>query len=384
MERGSQHRLGEQSANGVRHTRMRSEHCEDAWQKKASLDRRGVLRMLAVGGIFLASLGRKALGQVGPAPSNNTARAGGATLRAKDFGLPSDWRFVEPRRWGSVVASLTKRLQSPSPRRAFIRFGNIRVGQASGEIESGSLDPVGQAVELPASVAGIVAPANDVLNLEVINRDFNPFLSEPRGADGQPLVGSFQAAEELYQGKIMLPVRLVVSKVVQTLSLPDDVMQPLLEALSGLVLLRTPAHQFRLDQTLGNRIIFYGEGNVDGEEVNIGYSHIDQLTHALAKQNLRLIKQMVHFDKAHGGKIADVVADGTGGSTHAGGFSAGFNDKGAPIAVKSDWPYNYSYYTSPDSQTTYNAHVIAIDYSSGAEGSSTEAALKAYYRNANM
>ncbi len=355
----------------------------DPSREKDSMDRRGVLRILAVGGIVLVSLGRKALGQVAPALNNNTTRTGGAALRAQDFGLPSDWRFVEPRRWSAVDASLPTRLRSASRRRSYAKLGGIRVGQASGEIETGSLDPVGQAVELPVSVAGIVALANDVLSLEVLNRDFNPFLSEPHGADGQPLVGSFQAAGELYQGKTLLPVRFVVSELVQTMSLPSEVMQPLVDALSELVLIRTPAHQFRLGQTLGNRIIFYGESSINGEAVSIGHDHIDKLTHELAKQNLRLIKQMVHFDAvAQGGTPKDIVKDGVGGSSHAGGFSAGFDEHGAPIAIKSDWPSHYG--ALGDNYETFNAHLVAIDYSAGTQDPIPEAALKAYYRNADM
>jgi len=91
---------------------------------------------------------------------------------------------------------------------------------------------------------------------------------------------------------------------------------------------------------------------------------------------------MVHFDKpAQGGKPEDIVADGAAGSTHAGGFSAGYND-GNPMAIKSDWPSNYG--QLGDSNKTYNAHLIAIDYSAGVEDEIPEATLKAYCRNADM
>jgi hypothetical protein len=149
-----------------------------------------------------------------------------------------------------------------------------------------------------------------------------------------------------------------------------------------LVAIHTPAHQFRLGDGLGNRIVFYGDASINGSDVEIGHTHIDQVVFELAKLNFRLIKQMVHFDKpAQGGKPEDIVADGAAGSTHAGGFSAGYND-GSPMAIKSDWPSNYG--QLGDSNKTYNAHLIAIDYSAGVEDPIPEATLKAYCRNADM
>ena len=128
--------------------------------------------------------------------------------------------------------------------------------------------------------------------------------------------------------------------------------------------IHTPAHQFRLGRSLGNRVVFYGETTVDGATVTIGHTHIDQVVTELAKKNLRLIKQMVHFDRpAQGGSPEDIVADGAAGSTHAGGFSAGYNVDGTPMAVKSDWPSNYG--ALGNNNKTYNAHLIAIDYSAG-------------------
>jgi hypothetical protein len=92
---------------------------------------------------------------------------------------------------------------------------------------------------------------------------------------------------------------------------------------------------------------------------------------------------MVHFDRpAQGGKPEDIVADAAGGSTHAGGFSAGYNVDGAPMAIKSDWPSNYG--QLGNNNKTYNAHLLAIDYSAGVEDKIPEETLRAYYRNADM
>jgi hypothetical protein len=349
------------------------------------MDRRGVLRLLAVSGVFLSSLTRKALAQAtadAPSLPDPASLPGASAEEAQSLGLPSDWRFVAPRQWGSVDASLKARLNSALRDSSPIDLGGINVARSSGKIETGKLDPVGASLPLPPALLGIIAPADEVLSLEVLNREFNPFLADPRGPDGKALIGPFLAGGELYQGKTLLPVHFIVAKMAETGGVPASAIKPLLDALSEIVPIHTPAHQFRLDAGLGNRVVFYGETSVSGTSVDIGHAHIDQVVIELAKQNFRLIKQMVHFDKpAQGGSPEAIIADGAAGSTHAGGFSAGFND-GSPMAIKSDWPSNYG--ALGDSSKTYNAHLIAIDYSAGVEDEIPEATLKAYYRNADM
>ena len=343
------------------------------------MDRRSVLRMLAVSGVLLSSLTRKALGADAAA---DASLPGASAEAAQSLGLPSDWRFIVPSQWETVDRSLQARLNSPLRDASPIDLGGIEVARSSGKIETGKLDPVGVSVELPPELAGIVTPADAALSLEVLNRDFNPFLADPRGPGGTPLIGPFTAGGELYQGKTLLPVRFIVGKMAEAGGVPAAASQPLIDALSEMVAIHTPAHQFRLGDGLGNRIVFYGDASVNGSDIEIGHAHIDQVVFELAKQNFRLIKQMVHFDKpAQGGKPEDIVADGAAGSTHAGGFSAGYND-GDPMAIKSDWPSNYG--QLGDSNKTYNAHLIAIDYSAGVEDEIPEATLKAYCRNADM
>jgi hypothetical protein len=335
--------------------------------------------MLAVSGVLLSSLTRKALGADAAA---DASLPGASAEAAQSLGLPSDWRFIVPSQWETVDRSLQARLNSPLRDASPIDLGGIEVARSSGKIETGKLDPVGVAVELPPELAGIVTPADAALSLEVLNRDFNPFLADPRGPGGTPLIGPFTAGGELYQGKTLLPVRFIVGKMAEAGGVPAAASQPLIDALSEMVAIHTPAHQFRLGDGLGNRIVFYGDASVNGSDIEIGHAHIDQVVFELAKQNFRLIKQMVHFDKpAQGGKPEDIVADGAAGSTHAGGFSAGYND-GDPMAIKSDWPSNYG--QLGDSNKTYNAHLIAIDYSAGVEDEIPEATLKAYCRNADM
>jgi hypothetical protein len=344
------------------------------------MDRRTVLGMLGVSGVLLSSLVRKAIGASPEAAA--AANPDQVLEQSAPHGLPSDWQFVAPARWDTVDDSLKKRLNSVLRDTSPIDLGGIRVTR-SGKIETGRLDPVGLAIDLPPEVAGLVSPADEALNLEVINREFNPFLAEPRDASGKPLVGPFQAAGELYQGKTLLPVKMIVAGMVKAMSAPPTVSQPLIDALSELVVVRTPAHQHRIGAELGNRIVFYGDDLVNGEEINIGHEHIDRIVDALAARNMRLIKQMVHFNhQAQGGKPDDIIADGVAGATHVGGFSEGFDLDGKPMSVKSDWPSNYGQLGAGNRD--YNAHLLAIDYSAGAEDPIPDRDLKAYYYNADM
>ena len=345
------------------------------------MDRRTVLGMLGVAGVLLSSLVRKAVGAA-PEASTTSANPDQVLAQSTQHGLPTDWQFVAPTRWTTVDESLKARLNSVLRDASPIDLGGIKVTR-SGQIETGRLDPVGLAVELPPEVAALVSPADEALNLEVINSEYNPFLAEPRDASGKPLVGPFQAAGEVYEGKTFLPVKLIMAGMVKAMSAPPSVSQPLIDALSELVVIRTPAHQHRMGAELGNRIVFYGEDIVNGQDINIGHANIDKIVDALAAKNMRLAKQMVHFDhQAQGGKPDDIVADGVAGATHVGGFSEGYNDKGKPMSVKSDWPSNYGQLGVAN--RTYNAHLLAIDYSAGVEDPIPEKDLKAYYHNADM
>jgi hypothetical protein len=345
------------------------------------MDRRSVLRLLGLSWLILSSLTRKSLAQ-DAAGTETPTLPGASAEQAQSLGLPSDWRFVTPTQWDMVDKRLQAGLKSALRDGAPLDLGGIEVAR-SGKIETGKLDPVGVSVALPPELDGVVMPADEALSLEVLNRDFNPFLADPRGPGGKPLMGPFTAGGELYQGKNLLPVRFIVAKMAEAGGMPAQAIEPLLAALSEVVAIRTPAHQFRLESGLGNRVVFYGETSVNGGKIEIGHADIDKVVFALAAQNFRLIKQMVHFDRpAQGGKPEDIVADGAAGSTHAGGFSAGHNPDGRPMAIKSDWPSSYG--KLGDSNKTYNAHLIAIDYSAGVEDPIPEATLKAYCRNADM
>ena len=349
-----------------------------AGMSELSMDRRLVLRMLALSGLLLSSLGRKVLAETAkPADVPPQIPPVGGPL-----GLPSDFRVVPPRRWNTVDAHLARRLDPTLRDTSPIDIGGISVSRA-GKIETGKLDPVGQAVDLPPSLDAIVLPADQALSLDVLNREFNPFVSDPRGSDGKPLVGPFTKGGEVYEGKTVLPIRLIMKMTLETMAVPDEAALPLVGALSELMVIRTPAHQFRLGASLGNRVVFYGSDYVNGESVDIGHSQIDQVVFTLAGKNLRLLKEMVHFDKAgQGGAPDEIVTDGVAGATHVGGFSEGFDEDGTPMSVKSDWPSNYG--RLGDNNKTYNAHLLAVDYSGGTEDPIPAATLAAYNHNADM
>ncbi|MEZ5873887.1 MAG: hypothetical protein R3D30_03370 [Hyphomicrobiales bacterium] len=343
------------------------------------MNRRTLLKVLAFSSVLFSPLVRKAIAQNPPKPSDVPPMV---PITGDGYGLPSDWTFVAPTQWETVERSLAAQMRPGLRADAPIDVAGIRVARA-GKIETGQLDPVGDPIDLPESVSGIVRPADEVLDLAAVNVDLNPFIAAPVGAGNEPLVGPFHTGGAVFEGKTFLPVRLIMSKMVELAGVAKDVAEPMLRSLSELVVVRTPAHQFRLRNGLGNRVVFYGETEAGGETIDIGHTHIDKLVTALAPQNLRLIKQMVHFElPAQGGSPDDIVKNGVGGSTHAGGFALGFGLDGQPITVKSDWPSNYG--RLGNNNKTYNAHLIAVDYSAGTEDPIPAAALEAYYRNADM
>ena len=147
----------------------------------------------------------------------------------------------------------------------------------------------------------------------------------------------------------------------------------LLPALNELAVLTTPAHEFALPEGLGNRVLAYSTEGSGG----VLHTHIDQLVHELKKQHMRVIKLMTLFswfvDKenptaptsyAQGGTLKEILADSVGATWHSGGYSAGFDSKGKPTTVRSDWPTATA--PSPTRPISYNAHFMAIDYRGGA------------------
>ncbi len=106
------------------------------------MDRRSVLGMLALSGVLLSSLVRKALGEDAAAPGALPSGPAAPANAGRHLGLPSDWTFVAPRQWATVDASLEARLNSVLRDTSPIDLGGIRVVRSSGQIETGKLDPV--------------------------------------------------------------------------------------------------------------------------------------------------------------------------------------------------------------------------------------------------
>src|SRR4029079_8350788 len=96
------------------------------------MDRRSVLRMLAVSGVLLSSLARKALGQADAA--GGASSPGAWAEKAQSLGLPSDWRFIVPSQWETVDRSLQARLNSTLRDTSPIDLGRIEVACFSGKV----------------------------------------------------------------------------------------------------------------------------------------------------------------------------------------------------------------------------------------------------------
>lgn len=232
----------------------------------------------------------------------------------------------------------------------------------------GTLAPSGKSMDVPAELAGVIRSADEGLSLEVMNTKYNPLKA---------IVGAYTRPTETYEGKAIIPTRTIVGGVLQTLPADQQAaLAPILGALPEATLLRTPAHQYNLGNgVIGNRVVFYGGSH--------GHDDLDKVAIAMGKEGIRLVKQMAHFpdDAPQGGTIEQIFSDGVGGTTHAGGYSVGFIN-GVPKAIFSDWPADYGKLN--DSNETYNANLIAIDYNAGVEKDIPRETRVAYKNNADM
>ncbi len=219
--------------------------------------------------------------------------------------------------------------------------------------------PLGSpAMVLPHSLDAVVRPADQALSLSALNALYNPLAS---------VIGDLPSPSDVFRGKALLPTRQLFG------SMPG-VSNDVLEALPEVSVLRTPAHQFNVDGALGNRVVFYGG--------TLGSTDLDTLAITLGDQGIRLIKQMTHFTGgAQGGTPQDILKDGVGGSTHAGGYSSGFI-AGTASSVKTDWPANYA--RLADYNADYNATLFGIDYQGGVRTPIPPDVKLAYKHNADM
>lgn len=232
-----------------------------------------------------------------------------------------------------------------------------------------SLLPHGSAIALNDSMKSYIKDPDTALNLKEIN-DPQTFMKKT----GIPN----ERGSELYIAKTLINVRLMFNEAAKLMKAQGNdaaawVLKTISIQSSENHLIRRPAHQFNIDGTLGNRVLFYGGKNEleDGP----GHDHIDALTHDLA---LPMIKVMTHFDNAQGGSLTQILEDGVGGMTHLGGLFAGW-DHGQAVAVLSEWPSDYG--RLDDDRRYYNAHLLAIDYQAGTGKSIPAEVLAAYHQN---
>jgi len=307
-------------------------------------------------------------------------------------GLPSDWEYVLPsdESFADVQVSAPLGAATRSAKRSHVEtlsvdaddrevgsmtVAGIPVAALLGEVALGSLNPVGETVSLGPDIGDTVGPANRQLSVDVMNRDYNPYIAQPEGEVGEPLVGAFVEPGEVYEGKCFIPIKALLQALVGHMGDAGAAVMPLVEALNEVGVLRTPAHQFNVPDGPGNDVVFYG-GDVTK------HRDIDRVVGELGARHMRVIKQMVHFnDVAQGGTTEDIVRDGVGGSTHSGGFSIGYH-AGKPVSVKSDWPSSYA--TLDQGNSTYNANLFAIDYQAGTLDVIPDEVLAEYKRNADM
>jgi hypothetical protein len=301
-------------------------------------------------------------------------------------GLPGDWKFELPKNEGALFTGLGGRKGEDGK----LILTGVSVETEGARIRFGEIRPQGRAVSLTSEMRKVVGTPGGRLKLDILNQSYCPFKTNPHDAANKPLVGPLKKPDQIFEGKAFIPVREVIKSALEQAGQAGDAVKPLLEALSEQVVLVTPAHQFLIDNTVGNRIVAYsskGEG--------IQHAHVDQLVHELAKQNMRVVKLMTYFKyhkdlddesaatNGQGGTVKEIVSDGVGGSWHAGGFSAGFDGWGRLTSTKSDWPSDYGRLLEAR-YIEYNAHLFAIDYQGGVRRPIPSATLAAYYRNADM
>lgn len=266
--------------------------------------------------------------------------------------------------------------------------GGVTVNAATGEIVLDHLVPQGAAIELGPEMNGVVFPVES-LNLTYLNEHYNPWKDfkplpdsnppeTPPG--GLPVIGPFTDPSAIFNGKTFIPIRSIMTGVIKAQNENAlAAMQPLLDALAPFGILDMPVHQYPIPGTQGNLIVYYGGTRQ--------HDDIDKLVHHMGKSHMRVLKQKCHFDKqgnheaSQGGSIGDIAKEGVGGATHCGGLSAGFAN-GNPATAKSDWPYTYG--KLDDGAITYNANLLAVDYSLGTHDPIPERDLAAYKLNADL
>jgi hypothetical protein len=263
---------------------------------------------------------------------------------------------------GSTTSPTPSAPGSSSP----IDIATGHVGGASGPRPQ-EIMPTGDIVELPATLRDIVRPADEAVNLVEVNATFNPMKA---------LIGDFTKGREVFQGKAVLPLRMIIGGVIKALpAAQQTALAPLVAATQEATVIRTTGHLYKgADGAPDARVVPYGG--------SVGHKHIDAIVLELGKKFIRVVKQMVHFNGAgQGGDPKAIVGDGVAGATHAGGFSAG-KLAGKPATTRRDWPADYG--SLGDNNIDYNAVLIAVDYRAGCHKPIPDDHLEAYYKSADI
>ena len=360
------------------------------------MDRRSLLRALGVLSTSPLWMHVSALAQ-GSLKGKNTPPKVPTPVQTKDspelirVGLPSDWKLDLPKQWKNDGGVLSR--TPPKRQGSGIFVSGVKAEKSGNDLRFGSLDPVGQAVPMTPEMSKVVGTTAARLKLDALNQPaFNHFRNTPKDIAGKPLVGAYKRPEQIYESRTFIPVRRIMTAALEQVGPAGADAKAVLPALSEFAMLTTPAHKFALPDGLGNRVLTYSTEGTGG----VLHTHIDQLIHELKKQHMRVVKLMTLFswfvDKenptaptsyAQGGTFKEILADSVGATWHSGGYSAGFDEKGRPTTVRSDWPTDYGALTDR-AYIDYNAHFVAIDYQGGVRRPIPAETLAAYYRNADL
>jgi len=234
--------------------------------------------------------------------------------------------------------------------------------------DSFKLTPTGSSVPLTDQLRKFISSPDTALSIENINIPQFSAKSEVKNKSGS----------ELYLAKSVVNVKLIISGLASYYkenNEPEKVkaLSIISKHITDREIFIRPAHQFLINNKLGNRVIFYGGDN--DLENGPGHKNIDKLAHQI---NMPIVKVMTHFDDAQGGSISDILEDTSGGMTHVGSFSASWY-KNKPTAVRSDWPTDYG--NLNDDNRYYNAHLLAIDYQAGTNKKIPAKVLIEYHKN---
>lgn len=260
-----------------------------------------------------------------------------------------------------------------------------------GKIALGHLDPSTPAADFPDNASLELRDPDAALDPAKLNREFevknvsycyNPFIkNDLKTADNEPLIAAYTAGSDMLKSKTIIPLRQFIAGGAQSQGpAVAALLAPLIAALPEQSVVERPTHLFNISGESSARIIYFGG--------NAWHNEIDAVTEAMGLQNMRLMKEWVHFadiplnETAQGGRLEDVLGNKytIGGGSHLGALSLGWRD-GEPIAIKSDWG---DFADPSDKFPHYGLHLFAIDYQAGVQDPVPTETLATYKQNADM